>query len=102
MKPAGSEASWTKKHLGARFFFSSRRRHTRLQGDWSSDVCSSDLTVGPPCMAAPPPAAASVLTEVGRLYDNTRATQQEHAGHAEALVDEWHRALRARDRKSVV
>src|SRR5256885_2606006 len=23
------------------FFFSSRRRHTRLQGDWSSDVCSS-------------------------------------------------------------
>src|SRR2546426_2440982 len=29
------------------FFFSSRRRHTRLQGDWSSDVCSSDLK-GPP------------------------------------------------------
>src|ERR1022692_2789950 len=25
-------------------FFSSRRRHTRLQGDWSSDVCSSDLS----------------------------------------------------------
>src|ERR1022692_4403010 len=25
--------------------FSSRRRHTRLQGDWSSDVCSSDLIV---------------------------------------------------------
>src|SRR6266850_7010002 len=25
------------------FFFSSRRRHTILQGDWSSDVCSSDL-----------------------------------------------------------
>src|SRR6266446_8124188 len=25
------------------FFFSSRRRHTRLQGDWSSDECSSDL-----------------------------------------------------------
>src|SRR6266446_9660359 len=28
------------------FFFSSRRRHTRLQGDWSSDVCSSDLDGG--------------------------------------------------------
>src|SRR5688500_20180989 len=28
------------------FFFSSRGRHTRLQGDWSSDVCSSDLEVG--------------------------------------------------------
>src|SRR5437763_13400498 len=25
------------------FFFSSRRRHTRYIGDWSSDVCSSDL-----------------------------------------------------------
>src|SRR5690606_6299375 len=27
------------------FFFSSRRRHTRFSRDWSSDVCSSDLTV---------------------------------------------------------
>src|SRR3712207_6065034 len=26
-----------------RFFFSSRRRHTRYWRDWSSDVCSSDL-----------------------------------------------------------
>src|SRR3989442_5085141 len=26
------------------FFFSSRRRHTRCGRDWSSDVCSSDLT----------------------------------------------------------
>src|SRR5206468_9565582 len=28
------------------FFFSSRRRHTRSDRDWSSDVCSSDLCVG--------------------------------------------------------
>src|SRR6266487_5533791 len=28
------------------FFFSSRRRHTRWTGDWSSDVCSSDLNHG--------------------------------------------------------
>src|SRR2546430_4312719 len=27
------------------FFFSSRRRHTRFDCDWSSDVCSSDLTM---------------------------------------------------------
>src|SRR5690348_17385737 len=27
------------------FFFSSRRRHTRWTGDWSSDVCSSDLWI---------------------------------------------------------
>src|ERR1039457_4075471 len=32
--------SWTSC---ASCIFSSRRRHTRLQGDWSSDVCSSDL-----------------------------------------------------------
>src|SRR2546422_5887867 len=32
-----------------RFFFSSRRRHTRCSRDWSSDVCSSDLgwSLGP-------------------------------------------------------
>src|SRR5690348_16300466 len=30
----------------ALFFFSSRRRHTSWTGDWSSDVCSSDLVVG--------------------------------------------------------
>src|SRR5256886_15101271 len=29
------------------FFFSSRRRHTRFDCDWSSDVCSSDLSGGP-------------------------------------------------------
>src|SRR3989454_3491936 len=34
------------------FFFSSRRRHTRLQGDWSSDVCSSDLPQGIPSRGA--------------------------------------------------
>src|SRR2546429_9684182 len=27
------------------FFFSSRRRHTRCSRDWSSDVCSSDLSI---------------------------------------------------------
>src|SRR5699024_4960061 len=37
------------------FFFSSRRRHTRSKRDWSSDVCSSDLTEfapGPPAVRA--------------------------------------------------
>src|SRR5690625_2605921 len=29
-----------------RFFFASRRRHTRWPRDWSSDVCSSDLYRG--------------------------------------------------------
>src|SRR5690606_40112197 len=33
----------TKTMPSVRFFFSSRRRHTRFSRDWSSDVCSSDL-----------------------------------------------------------
>src|SRR5699024_9719143 len=57
------------------FFFSSRRRHTRSKRDWSSDVCSSDLsetltsnlrltksiTISSPSLINPigPPAAAS-------------------------------------------
>src|SRR5256885_8838242 len=45
------------------FFFSSRRRHTRLQGDWSSDVCSSDLQLfshwGRIEWWSPPPAGAA-------------------------------------------
>src|SRR5437870_11540313 len=36
------------------FFFSSRRRHTRWPRDWSSDVCSSDLTVESSCLRIQP------------------------------------------------
>src|SRR2546421_7973163 len=38
------------------FFFSSRRRHTRSDRDWSSDVCSSDLS------------AMKWLTGLGAIY----------------------------------
>src|SRR2546427_8334424 len=36
-----------KSSCTALFFFSSRRRHTRFDCDWSSDVCSSDLVAHP-------------------------------------------------------
>src|SRR4051812_49929046 len=36
-------AQLSRMFVGFLFFFSSRRRHTRLTCDWSSDVCSSDL-----------------------------------------------------------
>src|SRR5688572_10621513 len=36
-----------KTTAGRIFFFSSRRRHTRFDCDWSSDVCSSVLTAEP-------------------------------------------------------
>src|SRR2546427_7920489 len=47
------------------FFFSSRRRHTRFDCDWSSDVCSSDLAeISDTAPPASLPAAANIL--VGR------------------------------------
>src|SRR5258705_7966465 len=39
--PTGSAISAAHSYL---FFFSSRRRNTRCLSDWSSDVCSSDLS----------------------------------------------------------
>src|SRR5256885_8086087 len=47
------------------FFFSSRRRHTRLQGDWSSDVCSSDL----PCLTR----AGLTIDEIARVKQGAGA-----------------------------
>src|SRR5688572_14427699 len=47
------------------FFFSSRRRHTRFDCDWSSDVCSSDLD-------APPPVTWSVVHAFGGLSGRQR------------------------------
>src|SRR5207245_5660592 len=38
--------------VGFRFFFSSRRRNTRCYRDWSSDVCSSDLSPRRPSLTA--------------------------------------------------
>src|SRR5256886_13526565 len=53
-----------------RFFFSSRRRHTRFDCDWSSDVCSSDLWVAA--------VATSVVT--GEGLDQLRHALQRVAG----------------------
>src|SRR6266480_2970980 len=57
------------------FFFSSRRRHTRLTCDWSSDVCSSDLGLLAPrernktltALAGAEPVTGSKLPPVQRL-----------------------------------
>src|SRR2546430_3965689 len=45
------------KYVNLFFFFSSRRRHTRFDCDWSSDVCSSDLAL-----------AAAILKTVNSAY----------------------------------
>src|SRR5205807_7410375 len=51
---------------------SSRRRHTRLQGDWSSDVCSSDLS-GPAPAAGLLSAGSSFTTPGATLTSTCRA-----------------------------
>src|SRR5256885_10394568 len=53
------------------FFFSSRRRHTRLQGDWSSDVCSSDLV--------------TILEKQNRLGGHAHTVDVEVDGHCVAI-----------------
>src|SRR2546430_7717125 len=45
-------------------FFSSRRRHTRFDCDWSSDVCSSDLNVGLLKHASIVPQSALMIEEI--------------------------------------
>src|SRR5688500_20310927 len=79
------------------FFFSSRRRHTRLQGDWSSDVCSSDLTASnrttlntpaisrklpytkrnAPRMALRTPTSSTAMTKIGRASCRERGEVSE-------------------------
>src|SRR5256885_10226219 len=77
------------------FFFSSRRRHTRLQGDWSSDVCSSDLaTLGDHVHES---ATRSAEFRVRALRDHN------HLAHGVEVEREWRplsAALLAEDRKS--
>src|SRR5207248_8427370 len=48
---------------------SSRRRHTRSYGDWSSDVCSSDLHLAVVPEARGRGAGSALLAEVLRLAD---------------------------------
>src|SRR2546427_12112615 len=48
------------------FFFSSRRRHTRFDCDWSSDVCSSDLF------------GSSYLPEKPNFYKSKKDAQEAH------------------------
>src|SRR2546430_14113662 len=50
------------------FFFSSRRRHTRFDCDWSSDVCSSDLLNSP----VPPKAAVPQSNSGVQFRDGDR------------------------------
>src|SRR6266487_5880785 len=70
------------------FFFSSRRRHTRWTGDWSSDVCSSDLDMANEVRARY--AVRLGLKEVKGLAegDAKRIVERRGAGYV-SLRDLW-------------
>src|SRR5262249_43337482 len=61
------------------FFFSSRRRHTRLVSDWSSDVCSSDLNARYIANAVPVPVIADADNGYGNAI-NVMRTVREYIG----------------------
>src|SRR5256885_11211895 len=80
------------------FFFSSRRRHTRLQGDWSSDVCSSDLSSDSSIAAllAKEPAANQPTSPddgqwliPGRDYGGTRYSRSEERRVGKECRSRW-------------
>src|SRR5688500_10156965 len=78
---AGSRQSVCELRHPRCVFFSSSRRHTRLQGDWSSDVCSSDLFQA---LLIPP-------AQVQRVLDDPRVaavslTGSEQAGRSIAAA----------------
>src|SRR5207248_5175903 len=75
------------------FFFSSRRRHTRSYGDWSSDVCSSDLGVE----------VGDVERERGRRDDPER--DREHAAGTDPakawLLHVWRAPVEEREHEEI-
>src|SRR6266487_4805988 len=67
------------------FFFSSRRRHTRWTGDWSSDVCSSDLRGRAGAVGAVGTVLVLVLVPSGSIGAAVGAAGQTGSGDAEQV-----------------
>src|SRR5256885_9396608 len=85
--------------------FSSRRRHTRLQGDWSSDVCSSDLSGASSCAELTACGVPSILMPYPYhkdMHQRVNAEELSTAGAAILIDDQKDRQKNAEDRKSVV
>src|SRR5437762_8158683 len=82
------------------FFFSSRRRHTRYIGDWSSDVCSSDL--GPKSIGIVS-SAANLAPHVGHKIEVTgTAVPVKEAEDMKPAPPKAPHYMKLTDRKSVV
>src|SRR5262245_62643237 len=84
------------------FFFSSRRRHTRCLSDWSSDVCSSDLSVRASglCSEAANTSASGLMRQFidvpasplgrrsGELHEMTAVVLRQHVHRSEEHTSE--------------
>src|SRR6266516_7745027 len=85
------------------FFFSSRRRHTSSYGDWSSDVCSSDLgrPARPAALAgAEPRADRRDPSRAGRTRDGKpRIAGLAGASRHRPALPAWRRGRRAGARR---
>src|SRR5438067_7378909 len=81
------------------FFFSSRRRHTRSKRDWSSDVCSSDLTsASRPCAIPSRPSVESSCASASLSVDSACCTCSPVVYGSRPSV--WHNAPRKIGRAS--
>src|SRR5947199_1054258 len=91
--------SANKESVGFKFFFfSSRRRHTRCLSDWSSDVCSSDLSLiscarnqgaaGSQRASNSPTQPAGILTAgaLSYLWQNPGVQELRHRAHSSQTI----------------
>src|SRR5690349_24021772 len=87
LQKINNSSSRRHKVWGNLFFFSSRRRHTRSLRDWSSDVCSSDLSFGARVVAAVEDCAPSEFRERLRDEARTRTRSEEHTSELQSRRD---------------
>src|SRR5207249_7022111 len=87
-----------------RFFFSSRRRHTRSKRDWSSDVCSSDLDselidFSPMATRTEKPMSSESLNFTpGRSLRSSRMTRSEERRVGKVCRAQW---MEDRDKQTI-
>src|SRR2546430_12960208 len=82
------------------FFFSSRRRHTRFDCDWSSDVCSSDLENEDDHEDERFARPATSWTDTQNAQAEQAVVGVEHEEHVVSEIERFEPALNPRDRKS--
>src|SRR5699024_11794873 len=85
------------------FFFSSRRRHTRSKRDWSSDVCSSDLSqrhshITQPAISIHAPRGGSDIIEIRKRLTRPISIHAPRGGSDSCFIQIAFR--RISDRKS--